>query len=160
MIGLVFFFERLAVADAALGHEHERRGSCQQHCADDVCVAASRAYIFAICEVPFAVVSSLYRPFRAHRVGEEVDAVAFVDLDCRGVVRRFDYAGCLPGWCVERKVAQVGAGKIFGSEAFVMRWIYGLGDKFSAARTAAHAVGEIGFSSHGWRLAKMAERAA
>ena len=69
-------------------------------------------------------------------------------------------AGCLPEWSVAARVAQVGAGKIFGSEAFVMRWIYGLGDKFPAARTAAHAVGEIGFSSHGWRLAKMAERVA
>ena len=69
-------------------------------------------------------------------------------------------AGCLPEWSVAARVAQVGAGKIFGSEAFVMRWIYGLGDKFTAARTAAHAVGEIGFSSHGWRLAKMAERVA
>ena len=79
---------------------------------------------------------------------------------CENLEENDDSAGCLPGWSVERKVAQVGAGKIFGSEAFVMRWIYGLGDKFSAARTAAHAVGEIGFSSHGWRLAKMAERAA
>ena len=56
--------------------------------------------------------------------------------------------------------AQVGAGKIFGSEAFVRKWIDGLGDKFPAARTAAHAVGSIGFSSHGWRLAKKDERAA
>ena len=63
------------------------------------------------------------------------------------------FAGCLPEWSVMVRVAQVGAGKIFGSEAFVRKWIYGLGDKFLAARTAAHAVGSIGFSSHGWRLA-------
>ncbi|MBR5549481.1 MAG: transposase [Kiritimatiellae bacterium] len=63
------------------------------------------------------------------------------------------FAGCLPEWSVMERVAQVGAGKIFGSEAFVRKWIYGLGDKFLAARTAAHAVGSIGFSSHGWRLA-------
>ena len=70
------------------------------------------------------------------------------------------FAGCLPEWSVMVRVAQVGAGKIFGSEAFVRKWIDGLGDKFPAARTAAHAVGSIGFSSHGWRLAKRDERAA
>ena len=63
------------------------------------------------------------------------------------------FAGCLPEWSVMVRVAQVGAGKIFGSESCVRKWIYGLGDKFLAARTAAHAVGSIGFSSHGWRLA-------
>ena len=71
------------------------------------------------------------------------------------------FAGCLPeGWSVAKRVAQVGAGKLFGSEAFVRKWICGLGDKFPAARTAAQAVGEIGFSSHGWRLVKKAETAA
>ena len=70
------------------------------------------------------------------------------------------FAGCLPEWSVTARVAQVGAGKIFGCEAFVRKWICGLGDKFPAARTAAHAVGSIGFSSHGWRLAKKDERAA
>ena len=70
------------------------------------------------------------------------------------------FAGCLPEWSVMVRVAQVGAGKIFGSEAFVRKWICGLGDKFPAARTVAHAVGSIGFSSHGWRLAKRDERAA
>ena len=70
------------------------------------------------------------------------------------------FAGCLPEWSVAARVAQLGAGKIFGSEAFVRKWIDGLGDKFPAAWTAAHAVGSIGFSSHGWRLAKKCERAA
>ena len=63
------------------------------------------------------------------------------------------FAGCLPEWSVTARVAQVGAGKIFGSESFVRKWKYRLGDKFLAARTAAHTVGSIGFSSHGWRLA-------
>ncbi|MBQ8124681.1 MAG: hypothetical protein IJ173_02220 [Kiritimatiellae bacterium] len=58
------------------------------------------------------------------------------------------------------RVAQVGAGKLFGSEAFVREWIVRLGDRFPAARTGVHAVGVIGFSSHGWRLAKRAEQAA
>jgi hypothetical protein len=52
----------------------------------------------------------------------------------------------------EGKVAQVGSGKIFGSLGFVMRWIGEMG--FAAKRTVAHAVGNIGYSSHGWRLAK------
>ena len=71
------------------------------------------------------------------------------------------FAGCLPeGWSVAGRVAQVGAGKLFGSEEFVREWIVRLGDRFPAARTGVHAVGVIGFSSHGWRLAKKAEQAA
>ena len=63
------------------------------------------------------------------------------------------FEGFDPGWGV-RRVAQVGAGKLFGSEAFVTRWIFGLGDKFAAAHVAARAVGEVAFASHGWRLAQ------
>ncbi len=71
------------------------------------------------------------------------------------------FAGCLPkGWSVAVRVAQVGDGKLFGSEAFVKEWIIRLGDKFPAASTGVHAVGLIGFSSHGWRLAKKAEKTA
>ena len=33
------------------------------------------------------------------------------------------FTGCLPEWSVAAKVTQVGAGKIFGSEAFVWKWI-------------------------------------
>ena len=65
------------------------------------------------------------------------------------------FAGCLPSRAYMSKVAQMGAGKIFGGEEFVRRWIVGLGDKWKAKHTAAHAVGEMGFSSHGWRLAKL-----
>ena len=61
---------------------------------------------------------------------------------------------------MRRKVVQLGAGKIYGSEEFVRRWIVGLGDKFAASHIGAHVVGEIGFSSHGWRLAAKAERKA
>ena len=58
----------------------------------------------------------------------------------------------------ERKVAQIGSGKIFGSLGFVMRWIGEMA--FPARHTAAHAVGDVGYSSHGWRLAKRDAEAA
>ncbi|MBR2837622.1 MAG: hypothetical protein IKE55_02455 [Kiritimatiellae bacterium] len=57
-------------------------------------------------------------------------------------------------------MAQISDGKIYGCEGFVRRWILGLGDRFNASRVTAHAVGELGFSSHGWRLAKAAGEAA
>ena len=69
------------------------------------------------------------------------------------------FPGCLPDAALLRRVPQFGAGKIYGSEGFVRRWIAGLGDRFSAAHVSAHAVGELGFSSHGWRLAKKEEEA-
>ena len=52
----------------------------------------------------------------------------------------------------EGKVAQIGSGKIFGSLGFVRKWIDEIA--FAARRTVAHAVGDVGYSSHGWRLAK------
>ena len=59
-----------------------------------------------------------------------------------------------------RRVAQIGAGKIFGSLAFVTAAAFALGDRFRARRVAAREVGELGYATHGWRLAKAAERAA
>lgn len=78
------------------------------------------------------------------------------------VVRRVRevFSGCLPVGELTKRVAQLGEGKIYGSEEFVRRWIVGLGSKFNAAHVAARAVGEIGFSSHGWRIAGRAEKAA
>ena len=55
-------------------------------------------------------------------------------------------------------MAQIGSGKIFGSAGFVVRWIGEMG--FAAKRTVAHAVGDVGYSSHGWRLAKRESEAA
>ena len=52
----------------------------------------------------------------------------------------------------EGKVSQIGSGKIFGSLGFVRKWIDEIA--FAARRTVAHAVGDVGYSSHGWRLAK------
>ena len=60
------------------------------------------------------------------------------------------FPGCLP----MSRVAQVGSGKILGSEAFVTEWIARLGDRFRARRVVARRAGELGYSSHGWRLAR------
>ena len=73
------------------------------------------------------------------------------------------FTGCLPmgDKPLLRRAVQLGEGKIYGSEEFVRRWIAGLGDRFNARHIWAHAVIDIGFSSHGWRIAKRgAERAA
>jgi len=62
-------------------------------------------------------------------------------------------AGSVPeGWLM-RRVAQIGAGKIFGSYEFVTEMAYALGNKFSARSVAARRVGETGYSTHGHRLA-------
>jgi REP element-mobilizing transposase RayT len=57
-----------------------------------------------------------------------------------------------------RRVAQFSAGKLFGSAAFVERWIAGFGDRLKARGVAAHPVGDFAFSSHGWLLAAREER--
>jgi hypothetical protein len=67
-----------------------------------------------------------------------------------------------------RRVAQIGGGKVFGSEAFVVATAFALGDKFRAGGAGAHPVscprsrtGEvIGYSTHGWRLAARGEEPA
>ena len=69
-------------------------------------------------------------------------------------------AGSVPEAWLMRRVAQIGAGKVFGSAAFVMRMAFGLGHLFPAKRVVARAVGEIGFATHGWRLANRLERSA
>ena len=63
-------------------------------------------------------------------------------------------AESVPEAWLMRRVAQIGAGKVFGSAAFVMKTAFGLGHLFPAKRVVARAVGEIGFATHGWRLAK------
>ena len=56
-----------------------------------------------------------------------------------------------------RRVAQIGDGKIFGSVDFVRETAFALGDRFRARSVAARAVGELGFATHGWRLARAVE---
>ena len=66
--------------------------------------------------------------------------------------------GSVPtGWWL-RRVAQFGAGKVFGSVGFVLRTAAELGDRFRSRGVGAHSVGEIGFSTHGWRLAREDEK--
>ncbi len=53
-------------------------------------------------------------------------------------------------------MAQIGGGKIFGSESFVRETMFALGDKFRSRHLAARAVEELGYATHGWLLAKTA----
>ncbi len=53
-----------------------------------------------------------------------------------------------------RKVPQITAGKVFGSFEFVSATAMDLGDRFSARSVTAHPVGNIGYSTHGWKLAR------
>ena len=67
------------------------------------------------------------------------------------------FAGSVPDWRLMRRVAQIGDGKIFGSVEFVREAAFALGDRFRSRSVAARAVGELGFATHGWRLAKEVE---
>ena len=46
------------------------------------------------------------------------------------------------------------SGKVFGSLVFVTERALGLGHRFKTRSVTAHPVGEIGYSTHGWRLAQ------
>ena len=67
------------------------------------------------------------------------------------------FAGSVPEGRLLRRVAQIGDGKIFGSEAFVRETALALGDRFRSRSVTARAVGDLGYATHGWRLAKAAE---
>ena len=64
------------------------------------------------------------------------------------------FAGPVPDGWLMRRVAQIGGGKIFGSERFVVAMAFALGDRFRARCVLARAVEGLGFATHGWRLAK------
>ena len=71
-------------------------------------------------------------------------------------------AGSVPGWAVVearlmRRVVQIGEGKIFGSRDFVFDAVIALGDRFRSRSVTAREVEGLGFATHGWRLARMAE---
>ena len=100
----------------------------------------------------------LLNPVRAGIVGQAKDyrwAWAALESSAFAI-----FAGCLPDGAegLGRRVAQLGDGKIYGSEAFVRRWVAGLGELFSARRVGVHEVSGMGYSSHGWRIAGMARR--
>ena len=63
-------------------------------------------------------------------------------------------AGSVPDRRLMRRVAQIGGGKIFGSESFVVTMVLAHGCCFRARHVPARAVDGLGFASHGWRLAK------
>ncbi len=66
------------------------------------------------------------------------------------------FEGSVPDERLMRRVAQIGGGKVFGSEAFVVAMAFALGDRFRSRRVHARAVEELGYATHGWRLAKEA----
>ena len=55
------------------------------------------------------------------------------------------------------RVVQIGEGKIFGSRDFVFDAVIALGDRFQSRSVTARDVEGLGFATHGWRLARMAE---
>ena len=63
-------------------------------------------------------------------------------------------AGSVPDGRLERRVAQIGGGTVFGSAAFVVEVVATLRDRFRTRRVPARAVEDMGFATHGWRLAK------
>ena len=64
------------------------------------------------------------------------------------------FSGSVPDGWLMRRVAQIGGGKVFGSEAFVVATAFALGDRFRGRHVSARAVGELGYATHGWKLAK------
>ena len=66
------------------------------------------------------------------------------------------FAGFVPDVRLMRRVAQIGGGKVFGSEAFVVATAFALGNLFRSRHVSARAVEELGYATHGWRLAKEA----
>ena len=63
------------------------------------------------------------------------------------------FAGSVPDGWLMRRVAQIGEGKIFGSVEFVTAAAFALGDRFRSRAAPARAVGDLGFATHGWKLA-------
>ena len=64
------------------------------------------------------------------------------------------FAGSVPDGRLERRVAQIGGGTVFGGAAFVVDVVVALRDRFRTRRVPARAVEDMGFATHGWRLAK------
>ena len=88
----------------------------------------------------------IYNPIRAGIVMQAKDY-------CWSWREGEDVVSKIPGdWCL-RRIVQIGAGKVFGDERFVMVSAFALGDRFKAGSVGAHRVEEIGWSTHGWRLA-------
>lgn len=79
----------------------------------------------------------------------------------RGTIHAFAFplGDAPPDWeAVEarlmRKVVQIGEGKIFGSFGFVTDAAFALGDRFRSRSVTAREVDELGYATHGWRIAR------
>ena len=95
-----------------------------------------------------------YNPIRAGIVKRAADyRWCWIKSFDEGAVPAF-VTGTVPEGMLLRRIAQIGAGKVFGSMAFVSEKACTLGHCFKTRSVAAHPVGEIGYSTHGWRLAK------
>lgn len=67
------------------------------------------------------------------------------------------FSGSVPeGWCLRRR-AQIGEGRVYGSEAFVRKTAFALGECFHAKMVSAHGIVglplEAGASVLGWKIA-------
>jgi len=92
----------------------------------------------------------IYNPVRAGLVSQAKDYFWGWCESCGKVAVSL---GPVPDeWCLS-KVVQIGAGRIFGSVEFVMSEEYSLGGFFKSG-SGPHPVGDLGYSTHGWRLAK------
>ena len=69
------------------------------------------------------------------------------------ILREEEYI-LVPEGRLMRRVAQIGGGKVFGSEAFVVATAFALGDLFQSRHVSTRAVDELGYATHGWKLAK------
>lgn len=76
------------------------------------------------------------------------------DMNVR-VIKREVYVERQDEWWMRRMTQLVG-GKIFGSASFVIRTATALRDRFTAKGITVRPVGNIGFATHGYRLAKAA----
>ncbi len=91
---------------------------------------------------------------RTRRIKSEAVGTAYYHLMSR--TNDAPSAGSVPEGRLMRRVAQIGGGKVFGSEAFVVATAFALGSLFRSRHVSARAVDELGFATHGWRLAKEA----
>ena len=90
-----------------------------------------------------------FNPVRAGIVSRATDYAL-----CWMAAPEAPFSGSVPeGWLM-RRVAQIGGGKVFGSEAFVVATVYALGSRFQTRHVPARAIGELDYATHGWKLAK------
>lgn len=106
---------------------------------DGVCLARCIRYV-------------VYNPVRAGIVTRAKD---YRWSWCEDDAKDAAFAGAVPGEWHLKRVAQIGAGKVFGSLRFVAEMVLAQSTLFRPG-ICAHPVGTIGHSTHGWRLANTA----